>query len=510
MTTYLKKAVFSDVASDETLKRSENEYNDFVSNYIEGFVGNLYSDGIVDVIDSETVTEWLSNPDAYWEEIQNFMAYLYYSDGNIYQLYTILRTLPDLNYSISVIDTSLSANEKNLNTINTVLRKVKYKELCRDIISQLCVSGTVICTWLGDKKNPYLHIFSKNQYVFPKYRVNGEWVAVLDLAWIDAMDEETERPIWFETLKGIISESDYNKYLADSSNDEVRYIELPIETTKVLRVNTLFRDQRIGFPMGTQYIGNYLHKKSFLDLEKTIANKVIKNVAMLTIGNDKLSYNDINKSVRKKVSNGVYNTLKKTISTSSTPLAVLPEWAKLQFADIDGLDGLNDDKYNELDDDISKDLGIPSPMLTGMDGNSASMKYSFIFLYKRLGEMLEQIDDVFNKMFFVLFGKKSDNYWMEIDKNIPLDPEKVLSALQGLHAEGFAFKPIVDMLPDVSYQQFVNQSISEQESGIYDIVKPPLTSYTRTSSDDNEGNKKSDIDLSDEGVKSRDGNKNEI
>ena len=352
MTTYLRKNRTIDMSLArvelENAQKSRNEYSDVVGDYQEGFVGNLYSDGIVETLNANTLLEWLSNPDENWQDIQNYMAYLYYSDGTIYQLYTIMRTLPDLNYSIEMISSD-KANEKNLTTIRQAMKKVRYKELTRDLITQACVNGTVVCTWLGEKKNPYLHIFSKNKYVFPKYRRNGEWVAVIDLAWFDEMDEEGERQVWYETLKGVVSESDFNAYQNDTSNDEKRYIELPQETTKVIRINTLFRDQRIGMPMGTQYLKDYLHKNSFKDLESTIVNKAVKNIATLTIGNKETPYLDINKNVRKKVANGVFQTLQKTIQSGGTPLVVIPEWAKLEMASLDGMAGLDKDKYESVD-----------------------------------------------------------------------------------------------------------------------------------------------------------------
>lgn len=495
----------------ENAQKSLNEYSDVAGELQEGVIGNLFSDGIVETLDAETLLEWLSNPDENWQEIQNYMAYLYYSDGTIYQLYTIMRTLPDLNYSIEVIDSSSSSNEKSLTTIRQAMKKVRYKEITRDLITQACVNGTVVCTWLGEKKNPYLHIFSKNQYVFPKYRRNGEWVAVVDLAWFENMEEE-ERLIWFETLKGAVNESDYTKYQNNTSDETLRYIELPQETTKVIRVNTLFRDQRIGMPMGTQYLKDYVHKNSFKDLESTIINKAVKNIATLTIGNKETPYLDISKNVRKKVANGVYNTLQKSIQSGGTPLVVIPEWANLEMARIDGMEGLDNDKYEAVDNDASVDSGLPTPMFTGKDGSTASMKYSYTFLYKRIGEILEQCEDVFNKFFFVLLGKKSDNYWMNFDKRIPLDAEKALSALQSLHSEGFSIKPIIDMVPDVEFQNYITQSIYEQETlKLYEKIKPPATSYTQTGSDDDNGAgapKKSDEDLSDEGAKTRDGDKN--
>lgn len=495
-------------------QRSMNEYSDVASEMQEGFVGNLFSDGIVETIDNATLLQWLSNPDENFEEIQNYMAYLYYSNGTIYQLFTIIRTLSDLNYSIEVIDSSAKSNEKSLQTIRQMMKKVRYKEVTRDLLTQSCVNGTVVCTWLGDKKNPYLHIFDKTQYVFPKFRRNGDWVAVIDMAWFSEMDEEVERPIWFETLKGIVSESDFTAYENDQSNDEKRYIELPQETTKVIRVNTLFRNQRIGLPMGTQYLGDLIHKNSFRELENTIVNKVVRNVATLTVGNKEVPYLSLNKNVRKKVTQGVYKTLQKSITSGGTPLAVIPEWAKLDFASLDGLDGLDNKKYESVDNDASVDSGLPTPMFTGKDGSSASMKYAYTFLYKRIGEILEQIEDVYNKGFYFVLGNKAENFWMNFDKRQPLDAEKVLGALQALHSEGFAIKPIVDLLPDVEFQDYVTQSLYEQETlDLYSKIKPPATSYTQSGdgSGDNKGGapEKKEEDLSDEGQKTRDGEKND-
>ena len=108
----------------EKTQTSRNEYSDVMSEMQEGYVGNLFADGIVENLDADTLLEWLSNPDENWEDIQNYMAYLYYSDGTIYQLYTLFRTLPDLNYSIEFIDSSASSNEKSLTTIRLAMKKV--------------------------------------------------------------------------------------------------------------------------------------------------------------------------------------------------------------------------------------------------------------------------------------------------------------------------------------------------------------------------------------------------
>ena len=109
---------------------------------------------------------------------------------------------------------------------------------------------------------------------------------------------------------------------------------MPQETTKVIRVNSLFRNQRIGLPMGTQFLADLIHKNSFRELENTIINKAVRNVATLTVGTKEVPYLSLNKNVRKKVTNGVYQTLKNSTTSGGTPMVVVPEWASLEFANI--------------------------------------------------------------------------------------------------------------------------------------------------------------------------------
>ena len=73
---------------------------------------------------------------------------------------------------------------------------------------------------------------------------------------------------------------------------------------------------------------------------------------------------------------------------------------------------------------------------------------------------------------------------------------------------------MIDILPDIEFQNYVDQSIYEQETlNLYETIKPPATSYTQSGSgniDDSQAGAptKDDGDLTDEGAKTRDGGKN--
>ena len=128
--------------------------------------------------------------------------------------------------------------------------------------------------------------------------MDGEWVAFADMSWFDEMKDE-EREIIFQSLKDVISEADYNKY--KNGNEENRYIQLPIERTYCARINTLFRNQRLGLPNGISYLYDYIHKQTLKNMETSIANKAIKNVATLTLGNKEVPYMNISKKMRNNI-----------------------------------------------------------------------------------------------------------------------------------------------------------------------------------------------------------------
>lgn len=490
--------------------KSLNTLEDYVQDFTEGYIMESMNTGEFTTITQKTLEEWLSSPDTYYKEISNLMTYMYITDGSIYQLYTLIQVLPSLNYKVKVFDTTVNGYEKNLAMCNKILSKVKYKPLTRDLLSQECVNGWVVCMWLGNKKQPYLYIFDNQDYVFPAFRRNGEWVCKVDMKWFEGMKDE-ERELMYETFSGVISESDYNKYL--SNKEEFQYVELPQDKTTALRINTLFRNQRIGLPMGTQYLFDHLHKQTLKNLEKSISMKIIKNIAVLTIGDEENPYNKIGKPMKKKIVSSVKNALQKSVVAGAVPVAILPEFSKLEWSKLDGDKFLEKEKFESINLDINNDLGISPALTSGSGANFATATLNLDILYKRIGVMLEGIEDVFNKLFKLVLNKSvADNFMFEYEKEKPLSRSEVLDVLMKLQSQGFSVQSVVDMLPDVSFDPYLNASLYEQEVlKIYEKIKPPLTSYTATA-DDNSGNEEMDISdvTSEETISSKTNDKNSL
>ncbi|PAD85036.1 hypothetical protein CHH57_01620 [Niallia circulans] len=476
-----------DMESEE-YQRMVNDYQDYIATYVNGFVSNLFSKDIVNEVEAETIKNYFSNPDTYQKEIEDLAQYFYISTAEIHQMYELIESLPTLNYRLELFDTS-KGNEKHISTINKTLHKVKHKRLTRDLMKQTTSAGTLVGIWLGDKNKPYPYVFDDLKYIFPASRKNGEWVCVIDMSWFSTMTE-FQRNIQFSNLSPYVTKKLYEAYLADTNNKQ--YLELPQDRTFVLRTGTLKRNQGLGTSWVTPGLSDVLHKKKLKDVERSIANKIINAVAVLTVGhigtNEKLQdYANLKlpKAVKQKVHSGVKAALEKNNSNGVT-VVTIPDFASLEFPDVktDGLDG---DKFEHINNDIQSGYGISGAILNGNSGNYSTAKLNLDTIYKRLAVLLEDIEqEVYQKLFnIILPSSQSDNYRMEYDKETPLTQKEKLDVLIKLNDKGWSIKHVVDHLAGVSWESYLEQTLYEtEELELQKKIKPYQSSYTMNGDND--------------------------
>lgn len=481
MAMRLKNNSNTNVQNTKPLQYMDNSYEDYTSDFTMGWLSESNGSGAFATISDNDIDKWLSNPNSYFTEIINLMKYLAISDSNIYQLYQILTSLPTLNYKVHTMNVDKKTKDKDINLINNALVKVRYKQLSRELLMQGNVEGTVVAMWLGGKSNPYLHIFSNIRYVFPAFRRHGEWVCVCDMSWFDNM-QEAERTYIFEELSPYVTQNDYDNY--KKNQDEFQYKELDSKRTCVIRFNTMSRNQRLGLPSGTQVIKDIQHKQVLKQLDESISANVIDKIPVLQIGSNEKPNETIPKKVRRNIGSSVFKVLQGSKNDGKLGLITIPEYCNLTFleSDTDEMDGLDEAKYQTVNNDISSGLGISSALLSG-SGNGSVVKYNLETLYRKIASQLDELDIVFQKFLNLVLGTNANNYVFEFEKDTPLSNKEKLDVLTKLHAEGFSVKAIIDMVSGIDFESYVKQSMIEQESNMYDIIKPPLTSYTATSSD---------------------------
>ncbi|MEK4451288.1 hypothetical protein [Paenibacillus sp. FSL L8-0506] len=458
-------------------------FNSLADEYAYTFSTKMFHDGITSKVSVETIQKYLSNPDNYVIEIEKLGRYYYGSNGDVFQLFDLAKTLPSLNYKINNYDIPKN-HDKNLTLINTNLKRVKHKQLTRDIISQTVSSGTFTGIWLGEKKKPFLYIFDRVDMAFPSYMLNGDWVIQLDLSWLTTM-KDRDRDIFIKNLTPYVTKNDYDEY-KKSLDEDKRYIDLPQDRTTVVRTHALKRNQSFGTSWMTTGILDLLHKDKLKDLEKSIANKIISAVAVLTIGssdNPETSYSKISKTVRSNIRKGAKAALDKD-KAKEVSLVSLPEFAKIEFPKMADTDTLDPEKFTAINDDVSSSYGISSTVTRGSGGNYTSGKLNLDIQYKKLGVLLEDIEtEVYGKLInLILPSNVSDLYELNYDKEQPLTRKEKTDYLLKVHSQsGFSLKAVIDGIGEIDFEEYVQQSIYEQEElNLPERIKPYSNAYTST------------------------------
>ena len=477
------------------------------------FNTEMWTNGILKDIDVEQLQRYMSNPEQYKEELQKYAIYQYISNGDIFQLFDLVRILPNLNYKIKSLKT-MSKNDTYTLNCRMAMKDINHKELTRDMLSQVISSGTVVGLWVGrenskDKSTPYLMLFDDLEYFFPARRVQGKWTVWCDLAYFDSATISADKKYaMIENLSPYITIKNYEDYKLDNTK---RYVEFPVERSIVLRTHTLKRNQRFGIPWNTQAIYDIKHKEKLRNLEKVASNKVMNAVAVLTLGLD--NADSTWKKLGENLTKSVFNSVKKGLMENKdgeASVVGLPEWAKLEYPD-QKTDVLNPDKIETINADINNSLGITRTLTNGLGGNYASANINLDIILNRIGELLENIEsEVYNKMINIILPKSvSSYYYIEYEKSKPLTNKEKSDIFFKLHSLGYSLEPLVSMT-GLDFNEYVNNSKFEiEELKLREEIMPPVSSYTLSSNDSNSGRPSNDNATNESTIKSNEQNGND-
>ena len=480
---FSKKQIQEMQARINELEKQHNSYEDVVSDFADGFILEMTKN--IKTIDSDTLQRWFSNPDSYIQEISDLLTYYYIIDGNITQLYNLIFSLPELNYKIKCYK-RLNSYDEDIKKMKVALeRTINHKTLTRSLLVQLAHQGTVLGTWMGTNKSPYFNIFNDLDYIYPYGLYKGKMVGVFDLEYIDEyFDSDSERNDFFNTMKPLVTKAKYEKWKKCqdiNKKKELQLIILPPETSLVARNRILSASQRLGIPEGTQAIFDLQHKQKIKDLERAIANKVIRAIAIVHMKDVDDGGHNVKESVQKRVFAKVKKALEKnTESDGGLTCIGLPSFASFEYPEIKNADKILDpDKYTSVNNDITNSTGISSVLSNGTGGSYSSADLNMDIIYKRIGTMLEQIEEIYNQLICIVLGKsKGSNYVFEYNKDRPLSRTDKLKTLTTLESQGYAVTPLLDML-GIDSCYYINQSVYEiNDLDLRNKIIPPKTSYT--------------------------------
>ncbi|MBX6362180.1 MAG: hypothetical protein IRZ03_19180, partial [Acidobacterium ailaaui] len=245
-----------------------------------------------------------------------------------------------------------------------------------------------------------------------------------------------------------------------------------------------------------------------------IANKIINAIAVLTIGfikdekYDDLTNLKLPRNVKQKVHNGVKAALEKN-QTNGVTLLSIPDFAKLEFPDVKA-DGLDGKKFDHINNDIQTAYGLSGAILNGNGGNFASAKLNLDIFYKRIGVLLENIEqEVYQKMInLILPSSQKDNFYIVYDKEPPLTLKEKIDILMKLNDKGWSIKHVIDNINGINWESYLEQTLYETDVlKLQDKIKPYQSSYTM-STDGKNGRPSIDDPTNENTIKSKtiDGN----
>ena len=487
--TFSKKQVEEMQLKIDELEKQYNSYDQVVNGFVDGFILELTQQ--VKTVDMTTLQKWFSNPDDYMKQINDLLTYYYIVDGNISQLYDLIFSLPELNYKIKTYK-RLGSYKNDIATIKIAIeRTVKHKTLTRELLVQLANNGSVLGTWLGNKKEPFFHVFDDLKYIYPYGDYKGKMVGVFDLTYIDTLTKEQQIAL-YENLKPLVTEKIYLKWKNEKDTDkkkELQLIVLPPDTSLVARTRVLSHNQRLGLPWGTQSIFDLQHKQKLKDLERAIADKIIRAIAVVKFKGKDDNDNKVKDSVQKKVFNSVKKALEKnTNNTGGLTCIGLPDFASFDYPDLKNGDKiLAPEKYDSVNNDITNGTSVSSVLSNGSGGNYSSANLNLDMLYQKIGTMLEQVEEIYNQLILIVLGKnKGSNYYFEYDKQKPLTKKEKLDIYKGLSDKGFSIRPMIELVGG-DFEDYIAESIYEiEELKLREKIIPQLTSFTMqdTPSDD--------------------------
>ena len=473
------------------LEKTNNSYHDVLDEFIDGFIIELQQN--IKTISNETLQKWFSNPDEYMGQIRSLLTYYFIIDGNIGQLYDLYYSLSPLNYKIKVLK-RLDSYEDDMQKLKNVLTNViNHKTLTRELLVQLAHEGTCIGTWLGNRKQPYFEVFDNLDYVYPYGKYKGKMTAVYDLSYLERLTEEQRNTI-YANLSPFVTKAKYNKYVncTDIKKKKVyQLLVLPPETSLVARARILSSNQRIGLPFGTQAIFDLQHKQKMKELERTVADKIIRAIALVKFKDKTEDGTRVKESVQKRVFSKVKSALQQNNSKGGMTVLAMPEFASFESPEIKNGDKiLNPDKYESIDNDVSKGTGISNVFANGTGGNFASANANLEMLYRKVGTLLEQIEVIYNELITIVLGKsKGACYHFEYDKDVPLSKKEKVNIVKSLTDKGYSVKHLTDMI-GLDFDELVRDSIYEIDKlKLRDKIIPPQSTYTLGNNTDNTNNK---------------------
>lgn len=522
----------------------ENDYsysNDIeINSYTDVNVTNFYSD-IFEYYTEEQLRRYVSSPMFYHKQLMRISEKLYNANGVYGQTVSKMTSAPSLDFVIVPSNGNLKKAKNNIQKAHNIFKyKINHKLTSRDCIFNSLLYGEYVAIWRDTKarrvKRPDNYASGKRieavgymdnmmlqpldlEYVRFEGIGNGDYVTSFDLSYFDLFKGNN--------LVGEIK--NYPKefllgYKAYKKDNNKRWMLLDQKTTFAYKFHAAENESH-GRMLGLQALTDILFAMDYTDSQR--ANMYDQSASIrymelpsgerqgscsLNVEQQKNQYEAFKRAVNASDS----NKRSKVGRTTTLKLAPGTKLGKLDTSDT----FLKDTLTEENNTSVSTDLGLAIGALNATgDASYSALAVNIDLLLSEVFSMLEQISFQYTKLinnYLELFDEeKLEFVYLHTST---LNGEEQFNRYKDLFTIGSGSRIYMYSAATGDAQTYMKVMDFEKEMDMDNKYPPHITSFTASDNADNtnsDGNlggrpRKSDADLTDEGIQTRSNGGNEM
>jgi hypothetical protein len=242
--------------------------------------------------------------------------------------------------------------------------------------------------------------------------------------------------------------------------------------------------ERYGRPVGIAAFEDLLHKDLLKLAERAVVDKVIQTLLVVRLGEGGTDGYVPSTEQAGKVYNSIKAVLNEETKDSQNKLVGIPYWATIEALKVD-LGIFENNKYEQIDQDILVSLGVSGILNAGQGNNYSSGKINENIFYSKVFDILEQIaDEVFNVQFNQIVPNSDINFKKTFTRTVTVDNDTKLQVLQTLLDKGGSIKSVLDEV-GVNFDDYIKQIKYEaEEVKTHDLLIPYQSTYTMSDGSD--------------------------
>lgn len=482
---------------------------------------------ILDIYKPEQLVALVRDPMGNSKMLRELSLMLYGTNGAFTHTTDFMKALPIMEGVVVAHGDSKQKKKRNKELMESTLRKIKHKELARDVIFKDAVEGGCYYYFetterpLSNKKtmsdidvmniteineigvNAFVHTLPADYTRIVGFQ-NNYYVIAFNLDYFtnnSFKNIEKELRKWPKEIRDA-----WNKRKSSKSGDN--WVVLDNTKTIVCKVRAK-REELYGRPLVLSAIRDILYKDYFTDTKRGVLddlnNRLIlqmfpegqqKGTSMLTKQQQEAQHRTVKEAVLQKNNKG-----------GSTVISLAPG-TKISTIDTQNTDIFDEKNEGNIDNSISLGLGFPTGLINGVSSGTYSIfDLCLKLISAEVFEWLEQFANELNKCISENIIKDNKN-WVEF-KYLPLtyvNKNEMVGYAKELYLEGRGSLSLWAAACGISPDVFFALLDQEKEANIEELYKPHATSYN--TSGNNTGGRPTTDNPTDNTVKSRanDGN----